>query len=72
MLPYPGGGNSVGGGLREKDDRSGAFLPGEEVGLGTVHIVRRGYGAQVTGIPCADAAWEGSGWETALGNHGPR
>ena len=49
-----------------------AFLPGEAVGLGTVHRVRGGYGAWVAGCQHADAAWEGSGWYTAFRNHSPR
>ena len=31
-----------------------------------------GYGVAVAVSPHTDAAWEGSGRETALGNHGPR
>ena len=68
--PVPGGGNAVGGGMREMDDGSGAFLPIEAAGSGTVHRLQEGYGAQVAGGPFADTSWEGSGWETELGNHG--
>ena len=39
--------------------------------MGKVHGVRGGDGAQVAGGPSIDASWEGSGCETALGNHGP-
>ena len=69
LLPMTGGKNAVGGGVRETDDGSGAFLPGETAVSGTVHGVRVRDGAWVVGGPSADAAWEGIGWETALGNH---
>ena len=67
----PGGGNAVGGGVQETYDGSGAFLLGEVVVLGKVHGVWGGYGARVSGGPYSDAAWECSGWETALGKHSP-
>ena len=72
MPPVPSGGNAVVGGVRETDHRSRAFLLGEAAVLGKVHGVRGGDGARVTGGPYADAAWEGSSWETALGNHIPQ
>ena len=56
-----GGSKIVVGGVQEIDDRSGAFLPGESSGLGTVHGVRVGDGDRVAGGPHADAAWKGSG-----------
>ena len=49
----PGGRNAVGGGLQDTDDRSGAFLPVDAAGLDTVHGVREGDGARVTGGPYA-------------------
>ena len=58
MPPVPSGGNAVVGGVRETDHRSRAFLLGEAAVLGTVHGVRGGDGARVTGGPYADAAWE--------------
>ena len=67
----PGGGNAVGGGVQETYDGSGAFLLGEVVVLGKVHGVWGGYGARVSGGPYSDAAWECSGWETALVKHSP-
>ena len=72
LRPVPGGRNAVGGSIREKDDGSGAFLLGEAEGSGTVHGVQGVDGARVAGGPSTDAAWEGSWWETELGNHGPR
>ena len=72
LPPIPGGGNTARGGVKEKDDGSRAFLPVEAAGVGTVHGVRGGDGARVAGGPSIEAAWEGSRWETELGNHGPR
>ena len=69
LPPMPGGRNAVEGGIRETDDGSGSFLPGEEAGLGTVQGVQGGDGTRVAGGPYADTEWEGSGWETSLGNH---
>ena len=57
LTPVPGGGNSVVDGVQETDVGSGAFLPGEAVGLGIVHILRVGDGAWVAGGPHAEAAW---------------
>ena len=68
----PGSGNTIGGGVRAIDDRRGDFLPVETSCLGTVHGVQGGDYAQVADRPHADTAREGSGWETALGSHGPR
>ena len=68
----PGGGNTVGCGIREMDEGSGAFLLGEAAGLGTVRGVQEGYGDWVAGGIHAYTAWKGSGWETALGNHSPQ
>ena len=52
----PGGGDTVGGGLRTTDDSSGAFLPGETACPGKMHGGRRGDGARVSGSPSTDAA----------------
>ena len=67
----PGGGNVVKGGVRETDDGSGDFLLRNAAGSSSVHRVWGRDGARVAGRPHADAAWEGSRWETALGNYGP-
>ena len=68
----PGSRNAFGGSVRETDDRSGDFLLGEAEGSGTVHGVWGGDGSWVSGSPSVDASWEGSGWDMALGNHGPQ
>ena len=57
LPPVPGGRNTVGGGVRETDDRSRASLPGEVAGLVTVHGVQEGDGARVAGGPSADTSW---------------
>ena len=57
LPPVPGGGNAFGGGIRETDDGSRYFLPGEAEGSGTLHRVRIGDGAQVAVGTHADAAW---------------
>ena len=67
----PGDRNTVVGGVWEKNDMSGAFILGEAAGLGTVHVVWGGYGNRVSGGPSVESAWEGSEWETELGNHDP-
>ena len=72
LMPMPGGGNEFGGGVRYKNDGNGDFLQGEAEGLGTVYGVQKGDGARVAGGPSIDAEWEGNGWETELGNHGPQ
>ena len=51
----PVGRNTVGGGVRETDYSSGAFLPGEAAGLGTMHGVLGGDGTWVDGGPYVDA-----------------
>ena len=72
VLPFlTGGGNAVGGSLRETDDRRGTFLSGEAAGSGTVHGVWGGNCAWFAGSAHADAAWEVSVWETAFRNQGP-
>ena len=71
LPPVPGDRNAVGGSIQETYDGSGAFLTGEAEGSGTLNGVRGRDGAQVSDGPRAGAAWEGIGWETALGNHGP-
>ena len=72
MPPMPGDRNAVGGGVRNTGDGRGDFLTGDAVGLGTVHGVQGGDGDWVAGGPYEDAAWEGSGWETALRKLIPR
>ena len=62
LSPVSGGRNTFGGGVRETDDVRGFFLPVESAYLGTVHGVRGGYGARVTGVPHAYASWEESGY----------
>ena len=47
------------------------MTPGESTVSGTGHRVKGGYGDWVSGGPSVDTEREGSGWETALGNHGP-
>ena len=66
-----GGGNAVEGDIWETDDRGRAFLPGEAAGSGSVHGVQGRYGTWVAGGTHAETSWEGSGWETELGNHIP-
>ena len=68
----PGGRDTVGGGVRDKDDGSGAFVTGEAAGSDLVQVVRGVYGVQVADEGHADTAWEGSGGETALVSHAPR
>ena len=67
----PGGGDSVGGGLQEKDDGRGPFVLGEAAGSGLEQGVRGVDVDQVAGGTHSDAEWEGSGGETVLGSHGP-
>ena len=66
-----GGRGAVGGGVREKDDGSRPFIPGEVVGLDSLKGVQVVDGAWVDGGKHSDTSWEGSGGETALGIHGP-
>ena len=40
LLSVPGGGDTVGGGVRETDDGSGAFVPGAVAGSDSVHRVQ--------------------------------
>ena len=63
--------NAVGGGVWETDDKSSAFLPGEAAGSVSVHGVQRRDGDCVADGTHKDTAWERSGWEMALGSHGP-
>ena len=62
----------VGGGVKAADDGRRIIIPGAEAGESSVFGVWGGYGVAVAVSPHTDAAWEGSGRETALGNHGPR
>ena len=68
----PGVRNTVRGGVRETDDGSGSFIPGESVGSYSVNGLREVVGAQVAGRTHADTAWEGNGGETSLVIHVPR
>ena len=68
----PGGWNEAGSGIRETDDESRAFLPGEAEGSGKVNRVQGGYGTRVAGGAHTDVAWEGIRWKTELGSHGLR
>ena len=68
----PGGGDTVRGGVREQDEGSGAFVPGEAAGLDSAKGVQGGDGSRVAGGSRADTAWEGRGGGTVLGSHGPR
>ena len=67
----PGGGDTVGGGVWETDDRIGTFVPGEAEGAGTLQGVRGGDVTSVDGRAHADSEREGSGGGTELGCHGP-
>ena len=71
MPPVPSGGNAVVGGVRDMDDGRGSFLPLDAAGSGIVYIIRGGDGARFASGPHSDSLWEGIGWETALGSHGP-
>ena len=53
-----GGLDVVLGGVREKDDGSGAFVPGDAAGSDSVHIVWGGDGARVADVTHADTAGE--------------
>ena len=68
----PGGGDAVGGGVREKYDGSGTFVPVEAVGLDSLQVVKVGDGDWVADKTHADTAWDGNGDDKALGRHGPR
>ena len=61
-----GGGYAVGGGVREKDDERGHFVPGEAEGSDTVQGVRGVDGDWVAGGTHVDTAWEVSGGDTML------
>ena len=67
----PGGRNAVGGGIRETDDGTGAFILGEASGSDSVHGLQGGVWDRVDGGTHAATTWEGSGRETALGSHIP-
>ena len=71
-MPMPGGRDAVGGGVREKDNGSGAFVTGEAEGSDSVHVVQEVNVARVADGTHADIAWERSGGWAALGIHGPR
>ena len=64
-------GDTVGGGVREKDYGRGTFVPGAAEGTGPVQGVLVGNGDWVSGKTHADTAWEGSVGEMELGSHRP-
>ena len=68
----PGERGAIGGGIPEKDDRSGAFVPGEAAGSDSVQGVWRGDGARVAGGTHVDIAWEVRRGKTALVSHVPQ
>ena len=72
LLPVLGGRNAFGDGARDTDDGSKALLPGETAGSGTVHRVKGGDGAWVSGGSYAYGECERRRGETALGKHAPR
>ena len=69
-MPVPGGGHTVGGGVRSIHDGCITFLLVETACMSTVIGVQGGYGVMVAGSPPTYGAWEVNGWETALGDHG--
>ena len=68
----PGSGDAVGGGVMEKDDGSGTFVPGEADGLASVQVLWGVDVAWFTGGKHAHTAWAVSGGGTALGSHAPQ
>ena len=54
----PGGGDSVGGGVWETNDRRETFIPGATEGKGTLQGVRGRDGDWVAGESHVDATWE--------------
>ena len=57
LSPVPVGSNAFRGSVRDTYYSSRAFLRGEVLCLGTVHVVQVGDGARVTGSPSKDTAW---------------
>ena len=68
----PGGGGAVRGGIQEKDYGCRTFIPGEAVGLDSLHGVQGVYGARVSVGANSYTAWEVIRGGAALGIHVPR
>ena len=68
----PGGRGAIGGGIREKNDRSGDFVRGEAAGSDSVQGVWGGYGSWVAGGTHAKISWEGIRGKKELVSHVPR
>ena len=62
----PGGGDPVGGGVRETYDRRGTLLQGASEGTGAVQGVRGGDGRGIIGRSQDDAAWASGRGEMEL------
>ena len=71
LLPVPGRGDTVRGGVREKDDGRVTFVLGEAEGLDTVQSVRGGDGSWVADGTHAYSVWEGSRGEMELVIYAP-
>ena len=68
----PGGGDTVGVSIREKDDGGGSNIPGAAERTGTVRVIREGDGGRIVGIPQGDIAWAGGRGVVDLGSLGHR
>ena len=71
LPPVTGGGESVGGGVRDTDEGRGPVVQVAAEGKGSVQGARGGYGDGVSDGSHEDATWEGGGGETELVSHGP-
>ena len=71
---FPGGGDTFGGSIREKDDGGGTNIPGAAERTGTVRGMQEGYGGEIVGVPQGDTAWAGGKGAVYLGSlvHGMR
>ena len=67
----PGGGDTVGGNVRETDDGRSPFVLGAAEGKGPVQGVGGVDGAWVSGGAHAGSSWEGSIGDKELGSHIP-
>ena len=72
LLPLPGGGESVGGGVRETDHRGGPHLQEAPEGKGSLQGVRGGDGGGISGESHDDSAWAVGRGATELDNPGHR
>ena len=66
----PGGGDSVGGSIREKYDRGGPNIPGKSERTVTVRGLREIEGGGIVGVPQDDTAWAGGRGAMDLGSLG--